>query len=71
MVAKFNPTRLGNRKVFLSESHVPSPTCSVFEEYELLPGGASDEDILVAEAFDQDGEECGLYWGRPCCCTTL
>ena len=32
IVAKFNPTRFGSRKVFLVESHVPSPTVIVFEE---------------------------------------
>ena len=48
IVAKFNPTRLGSRNVFLVESHVPSPTVNVFEEYELLPAGASvgDGDIV-------------------------
>ena len=32
IVAKFNPTRFGNRNVFLVESHVPSPTVIEFEE---------------------------------------
>jgi hypothetical protein len=41
IVAKFNPTRFGRRKVFFSVSHVPSPTNKVLEEYELLPGGAN------------------------------
>jgi hypothetical protein len=52
IVAKFNPTKFGRRKVFFSVSHVPSPTCSVFEEYELLPGGAScgDGDMAVLDA---------------------
>jgi len=41
IVAKFNPTKLGSRKLSLPASHVPSPTCIVAELYELLPGGAS------------------------------
>jgi hypothetical protein len=51
IVAKFNPTRFGRRKVFFSVSHVPSPTCKVFEEYELLPGGAScgEGDIIAVD----------------------
>lgn len=31
IVAKFSPWRLGRRKVFLVESHVPSPTNMVLE----------------------------------------
>jgi hypothetical protein len=41
IVAKFRPTRFGRRKSSLELSHVPSPTCKVLDEYELLPGGAS------------------------------
>jgi hypothetical protein len=41
IVAKFSPTRFGKIKSSLELSHVPSPTCRVFEEYEVLPGGAS------------------------------
>lgn len=39
IVSKFNPTKFGNRNVFLDASQVPSPTYIVFEEYMLLPGG--------------------------------
>ena len=48
MVSKFKPTRLGSKYVFLEESHVPSPTYIVSDEYMLLPGGAScgDGDIV-------------------------
>lgn len=66
MVAKFKPTRLGNKKVFFSVSHVPSPTCNVFEEYELLPGGAScgEGDILVTN-MEGAVEECPESGGEP------
>lgn len=40
MVSKFSPTKLGNKNVFLVESHVPSPTFRVLELYVLLPAGA-------------------------------
>lgn len=40
IVAKFNPTRFGNRKLLRWVSHVPSPTYIVLESYVLLPGGA-------------------------------
>lgn len=32
IVAKFNPTRFGSKKVFFVASHVPSPTVIEFEE---------------------------------------
>jgi hypothetical protein len=50
MVSKFNPIRLGRRKVFLVESHVPSPTVKVLELYVLLPGGerVSGEGAITA-----------------------
>lgn len=51
MVSKFRPTRLGRRNVFLSVSHVPSPTNIVFEVYLLLPGGASC-DVDIASCWD-------------------
>jgi hypothetical protein len=58
MVAKFNPTRFGRRKVFFPVSHVPSPTCNVLEEYELLPGGAScgEGDMMIIDHYT------GLDW---------
>ena len=40
MVSKLRPTKFGSKKSSLVESQVPSPTCSVFELYVLLPGGA-------------------------------
>ena len=48
--------------MFLEESHVPSPTDIVPEEYELLPGGAScgEGDILVDDwrrSLDLHSEE--------------
>lgn len=39
--------RLGSKKVSRPLSHVPSPTCSVFEEYVLLPGSASPEPVIL------------------------
>jgi hypothetical protein len=70
MVAKFSPTRFGRRKVFFPVSHVPSPTCNVLEEYELLPGGAScgEGDMMVVD--DSAGlrltvEECSISGGKP------
>lgn len=63
MVAKFKPTRFGNKNVFFSVSHVPSPTCNVFEEYELLPGGANcgEGDIIVTniDGAIQEGRDSG------------
>lgn len=48
IVSKFTPIRLGSRKVSRCESHVPSPTWSVFDEYVLLPGGVRPgPDILM------------------------
>jgi hypothetical protein len=44
MVSKFSPTKLGSKKVFLVESHVPSPTVMVLELYVLLPAGDSVSD---------------------------
>lgn len=46
IVSKFTPMRLGSKNVSRSLSHVPSPTCSVFEEYVLLPGAASPETVI-------------------------
>lgn len=43
IVAKFSPIKLGRRNVSRSESHVPSPTCKVFEAYVLLPAAVSPE----------------------------
>lgn len=50
MVAKFNPIRLGKRKVSRELSQVPSPTCNVSDEYVLLPGAVSPlfDDIVAA-----------------------
>ena len=39
MVSKLSPTRLGRRNVFLTKSHVPSPTVIVSDEYVARPGG--------------------------------
>lgn len=39
MVSNPNPTRFGSRKVSFVKSHVPSPTCSVSDEYDADPGG--------------------------------
>lgn len=47
IVSKFTPIKLGSRNVSLVKSHVPSPTWSVFDAYELLPGEASVSGILV------------------------
>jgi len=41
VVARLSPTKFGRKNVLREVSHVPSPTDIVFEEYELLPGGAS------------------------------
>lgn len=49
MVAKFRPTRFGNKKSFLSESQVPSPTYMVLEEYVLLPAGLSESVIAATK----------------------
>ena len=48
MVSKLSPIRFGRRKVSRPVSHVPSPTCKVFEAYVLLPGAVRSEldDIL-------------------------
>lgn len=43
IVSKFSPTRFGSRKVFRDESHVPSPTVRVFEEYVELPAGERED----------------------------
>lgn len=49
IVSKFSPIRLGNKKVSRPVSQVPSPTCSVFDEYVLPPAAVkSESDILVA-----------------------
>lgn len=50
IVAKLSPTRFGSKKVFLSVSHVPSPTYNVFEEYVLLPAGGSCGEGDISEA---------------------
>ena len=50
MVAKFSPTRFGKRKSSRPLSQVPSPTCKVLDEYELLPGGASCGEGDMAKA---------------------
>ena len=60
IVAKFRPTRFGNRKSSLELSHVPSPTCNVFDEYVLLPGGAS------CGAGDIAGYSSAWGWVRNC-----
>jgi hypothetical protein len=68
IVAKFKPTRFGRRKVFFPVSHVPSPTCNVLEEYELLPGGAScgEGDMMIIDHCDGvTGEECSISGGEP------
>lgn len=49
MVSKLSPIRFGSRNVSRPVSHVPSPTCKVFEAYVLLPGGVRSEldDIIL------------------------
>lgn len=47
MVAKFNPWRFGNRKVFLDEIQVPSPTYMVSELYVELPAGVVVSAMVV------------------------
>ena len=75
-MSKLNPTKFGSRKVFRCVSHVPSPTNIVFEEYVLLPAGAScgDGDMITiveevnAQNSDETTSECGWkeseMWGE-------
>lgn len=51
IVSKFSPIRLGKRNVFRWESHVPSPTCKVLDEYVLLPGGANSGEGDMVQAL--------------------
>lgn len=41
IVSKLGETRLGSKKVFLENDHVPSPTTMVSDAYVALPGGES------------------------------
>jgi len=49
MVSKLRPWRFGSRKVFRWESHVPSPTYMLLEEYTLVPGGDKPLADMVAQ----------------------
>ena len=43
----------GSKNVSRPASQVPSPTCSVFEEYELLPGADNEGDGGAAIAVEE------------------
>lgn len=47
IVAKFSPCKFGNKKVFLSAIHVPSPTSMVLESYVELPGADASSAMLT------------------------
>lgn len=55
IVSKFNPIRLGRRNVLRDESHVPSPTYIVSDEYVLLPAGDSwgEGDMVSVAVVEQ------------------